>query len=421
MSDKKYAYLRMVTENNNNKFYSMTANPDGSTWTAAWGRIQGAEDTVISSQTKVYSMYEWDKTYNSKVKKGYQDVTKYKSIKTLVETKNSKGVSVVSNDKHVADIITALQMAAQQQTAAVYEVKSASVTQEQIDDAQACLDNLSKSLDKHFGKSNWSINLFNKELLKLFSIIPRKMKNVNDHLITEKTTFKELTELLDQEQTNVDSMAGQVSQNTAQDNVDEDGDGKADKTLLEAMGLKMELVTDDKEMKMIRDKAQNHSHRVIRAFKVVNEKTQAAFDKNMKSVNDKKTELLWHGSRNQNWWFIIQQGLKIRPSGAVYTGSMFGDGIYFASESDKSMGYTNSGRWVNGNKAGKVYMALYNVHLGKQYVIENSDSSLSAKKLQDKGGYDSTWGKAGRSLYRHEYIIYRSEQSTIQYLIEFKD
>jgi len=85
------------------------------------------------------------------------------------------------------------------------------------------------------------------------------------------------------------------------------------------------------------------------------------------------------------------------------------------------MGYTNSGRWVNGSKAGRVYMALYEVHLGKQYTIENSDGSLSADKLKRLGNYDSTWGKAGRSLARHEFIIYQSHQSTIKYLIEFQD
>ena len=33
----------------------------------------------------------------------------------------------------------------------------------------------------------------------------------------------------------------------------------------------------------------------------------------------------------------------------------------------------------------------------------------------------STWGKKGPSLYRHEFIVYKHEQSTIKYLVEFKD
>jgi poly [ADP-ribose] polymerase len=112
--------------------------------------------------------------------------------------------------------------------------------------------------------------------------------------------------------------------------------------------------------------------------------------------------------------------LKIRPSGAIHTGSMFGDGIYFASEDDKSMGYTDGGRWTgSGGKGGHTYMALYDVRVGKQFATQSSDWGLSFSKIQSKGGFDSTWGQKGHSLYRHEYIIYRSEQSTIKFLIEF--
>ena len=40
-------------------------------------------------------------------------------------------------------------------------------------------------------------------------------------------------------------------------------------------------------------------------------------------------------------------------------------------------------------------------------------------KLKKLGNYDSTWGKKGPNLYRHEYIVYQSSQVTIKYLIEF--
>jgi hypothetical protein len=38
----------------------------------------------------------------------------------------------------------------------------------------------------------------------------------------------------------------------------------------------------------------------------------------------------------------MQTGLLIRPSGAI-SGSMFGDGIYFADKAQKSIGY--SSKW----------------------------------------------------------------------------
>ena len=418
MSTLKFKYLHKVDgDANNNKFYKMQENADG-TFTVTYGR-EGASKPA----TETYSMGMWDKKLNEKLgpRKGYTDVTEHRTEATVpVQTKNSKGVPIISKDKHVNDLISALQNYAQAQTAQVYKAEAKGVTQKQIDDAQKLLDNLSSSMKNHFGKKEWSPNMFNARLTELYIVIPRKMAKVADHLIIATMKDTEILQLINDEQSNLDSMASQVITNNAT-NAADDSATQAQVTLLETLGLKVELVTDAKEMQLIKSKAQNHSHRVLRAFKVTNETTQKAYDAQLRNANDKKTDLLWHGSRNQNWWFIIQQGLKIRPSGAVHTGSMFGDGVYFAIESDKSMGYTNSGRWVNGGKAGRVYMALYEVHLGKQYTIESSDSSLSASSLERKGGYDSTWGKAGRSLARHEFIIYKSQQSTIKYLVEFQD
>jgi ATP-dependent DNA helicase RecQ len=60
----------------------------------------------------------------------------------------------------------------------------------------------------------------------------------------------------------------------------------------------------------------------------------------------------------------------------------------------------------------------YRVHIGKQYVTQNSDGSLCHSKLQKLGGYDSTHGKKGSWLARDEYIVYTPQQCTIEYLVE---
>jgi poly [ADP-ribose] polymerase len=50
----------------------------------------------------------------------------------------------------------------------------------------------------------------------------------------------------------------------------------------------------------------------------------------------------------------MQTGLLIRPSGAVHTGSMFGDGIYFADKAQKSIGYSS----LSGSHWTKVIMRI---------------------------------------------------------------
>jgi poly [ADP-ribose] polymerase len=414
----RFKYLHKVDGlENNNKLYVMQENTDG-TFTVTFGR-EGA----TKPQTKVYPISQWDSIYNEKTskKKGYTDITEYRSIvENTSDAIKSNGDSIISNDKDVVDIITALQNFASAKTSEVYRSESKGVTQKQIDDAQNFLDNLSHSFKNHFDTNEWSLNLFNAELTKLYTVIPRKMQKVADHLVSNDWTKEKIEELINTEQSNLDSMAGQVLQNTAVEFEEKEATENKN-TLLDTLGLEIFLVSDKDELKFVKEKAQEHGKRILRVFKVINKETQEKFDKQLNKAKNKKTDILWHGSRSQNFWFILQQGLKIRPSGAIYTGSMFGNCLYFAIESDKSMGYTDNGRWVNGRANNKVYMGLFQVHLGEQLIKNKHDSScydLNYKTIS-KDGYDSVWAKKGVSLYRDELMVYTPEQVTIKYLVEF--
>lgn len=402
----QFKYLIKVEAGaNNNKYYKMMEQTDG-TFKAEYGRVGCAKPAI-----EVYPMSKWDSKLKEKLgpRKKYEDKTEL--FAEVKQTLSSGGV--VATDTEVANFIIMLQGFAQAQTAQTYLVQATSVTQRQIDAAQKLIDDLSERVKLH-GTQAFNVSEFNFVLKDLYQVIPRKMKNVADHMISAHTSKKQLQELLDNEQSNLDSMAGQVSQNTATQ------DAPQQSTLLESLGLKLAPVTDKKILDLVKKKAQNHGSKVRRVFAVVNEHTQKLFDDQLGKAANKTTEIFWHGSRRANWWSILQKGLLIRPSTAVYTGSMFGDGIYFASECDKSMGYTDGHRWTGGSRNGHVYMALYEVHIGKQYITDSSDSSLNYRKIQSKGGYDSTWGKAGRYLMRHEYIIYQPSQCTIKYIVEFE-
>jgi len=51
--------------------------------------------------------------------------------------------------------------------------------------------------------------------------------------------------------------------------------------------------------------------------------------------------LLFHGSGMANFLSILSQGLRIKPPGAVQSGSAFGNGVYFANSFQKSFGYSS--------------------------------------------------------------------------------
>ena len=111
----------------------------------------------------------------------------------------------------------------------------------------------------------------------------------------------------------------------------------------------------------------------------------------------------------------------IRPTGAIHTGSMFGDGIYFADKAQKSIGYSSlkNSHWTGGSDS-TAYLAMFAVHTGNWKKIRNHSRdcySLSESVLK-REGYDSVFAQGGADLRNNEYIVYNGNQCTISHLIE---
>lgn len=392
----KTVKLVMVTSENNNKFYEMTENSDG-TFLAEWGRV-GA-----SSQKQTYPIYQWDKKYNEKVRKGYKDITEICKIKK--PDKSFKDIEL----KDIKEIIDTLQRYAKVAIKENYTVSSEGVTQKQIELAQNIINDL-VILSK---KRKDIITEFNDILLQLFTTIPRKMEHVKNYLINEK---KDINTTIQREQELLDVMEGQVVQNDITD------ENTQDKTFLDIMGLKIDLTTREDE-KIIKEKLKGIAATFNRGYQVINIKTQKAFDDKIEVSEYKDTDLLWHGSRNENWWNIISLGLLIKPSNAIHTGSMFGPGIYFANKAQKSLGYTShrGSYWAKGS-ANEAFLALYNVHLGKPYHINKHQSwhyTIDNKTMEEKQ-HDCVFAHGGADLRNDEIIVYNSNQCTIKYLVRVR-
>ena len=393
------AKLIFVSDDNHNKFYNMTDN--GSTINVEYGRV-GA-----TSQTASYPSSKWSSLLSSKLKKGYSDVTHL-----FTESASSSTVSFLDiSDRFVQSLIDKLESYTKQKVNTNYLVTADNVTEKQIKEAQSLLNDLLSV------KSNRELN---RVLIEIFKTIPRKMKKVGDHLYDEGSDFKYgiIEDVVSKEQDLLDTMSQQVKQ------VELVHDNKDDKlTLLDAMGLEIYNVRPDQET-MIKNKLANLKDNYIKGFRVVNKKTQERFDKHIAKVDNKKTSLFFHGSRNENWLPILQTGLVLRPTNAVITGKMFGYGLYYADKAQKSWGYTSARNsyWAKGN-ANEAYMALFNVHLGNQLHIKRHESwcsSLDHSRLTAKGKYDSLFAEGGIDLRNNEYIVYKEEQSTIQYIIQMK-
>jgi poly [ADP-ribose] polymerase len=423
----KWAKLIHVSVDNgstaqSNKVYLMEEQSDG--------RIKCEYGRVGKNLTVVYkSSHEWNKVHDSKTnpRKGYKDISKMVSETTITDdtttttTKSTVKDIICTKTKSLFDDLMAFANKSIQKN---YKVSQDSVTEAQVDAAQEVITNALGIL-----KKGVDIKLVNNLLIELYTIIPRNMKDVRDYLLNSVDTKSELDiakELLIGEQDTLDTMAGQVkllkqqkdtiSTTDADDAIDTD-----DITILEQMGLTAEEETDADQIALIIKLLGKNSNQAKKIIKVRNKKTQATFDANYKKAKVKKRRLYWHGSRNENWFNIIQTGLMIRPSGAVHTGSMFGDGIYFADKAQKSLGYSSlrGSHWTNGG-SNKGYLALFDVHVGNQKEIARHDSSCYklSQGVMKSEGFDSVFAKGGIDLRNNEFIIYDGKQCTIAYIIE---
>ena len=406
---EKPRYLVMVTPENNNKFYKQIP-VDDNTWVAEYGRIGS------TSTKRTYSMSVWESKYREKLRKGYEDKSELME-ETIVKLKKDGVEYKEIENKAIAEIVAKLQSMAKSALKENYTVSSASVTQAMVDEAQALLVQLVDGM---------TVKKFNEILLKLFSTIPRKMTEVSKYMAK---TPDDYAKIITREQGLLDIMRTQVAQ--AAPEVDEEEVEKKDETILEHLGLVFEEC-DDEDIAKIQMALGGSIDKLHRAWKVTNIATQKRFDDFVKAEKIKKKKLLFHGSRNENWWSIISSGLALRPTNAVITGKLYGMGIYFAPKAQKSIGYTSlSGSYWAGGRSDVGYMALMEVAYGTPYDVHSFDSkyhSLNYDSLQRfKKGANCLHAHAGASmggssaLRNDEIVIYKEEQCTIKYLVEIKN
>ena len=395
-------HLVMVTADaNNNKYYDMI--PNGDVWTAEYGRIGS------SSQSRKYCKSQFETKYYEKIRKGYVDQTDI--VRDIItEGIETKPKYKAIDNINIAEIVERLQAMAHEAIKANYTISSNKVTRSMIDEAQSIITNLLSVCD---------VELFNSILVKLFTVIPRKMQSVSGYIAKSKDDF---AGIIKREQDLLDVMAGQVVEKSVKPKAQYDF--QCQYTILDTLGLVFDECTDD-DIAIIKMSLGSSVDKFHKAWRVTNKKTQERFDSFVRLNNIKDVRLLFHGSRNENWWSIIQKGLVLRPTNAVITGKMFGYGIYYATKARKSIGYTSlaGSYWANGN-ADSGFVALMSVAYGKPYDVYSFESRFHGfdyDSLQSNcPGANCLHAHAGRMLKNDEIIVYKEEQSTIKYLVELK-
>lgn len=390
---KKYAKLIMVTGNNNNKYYEMEWDGKSSNFNVKYGRV---ESTAV---TRSYPSYDWDSKYNEKIRKGYKDVT-HTVVEEVVKDKGGDQKLDKIKETSVENFLSLMKKYTDGLVSKTYTVKAKNVTKKQLENAQSFIDSLKKT-------KKTDTKTINALLLQLYTEIPRYMGNVKDHLLP----FINIDTTIQQEQDNLDAMAASVAMVATPTKKDT----KAGKTLLDVLGISMtELDKAPKEMEYLTK--QLVSSKIKAIFEVNKPEHDKNFNDWMKTQKNSQTKILLHGTKCSSVIPILEQGLKIRPSGNYqFSGKAYGEGNYFSEVCDKSLGYTG---YDNDQ-----ILLVYEVHVGNPFVYNGwytgNSFSLTYNNLQSRG-FDSTFVKAGNGLKNSEIIAYKEAQCHIKYIIHYK-
>jgi poly [ADP-ribose] polymerase len=188
----------------------------------------------------------------------------------------------------------------------------------------------------------------------------------------------------------------------------------------EALGVELVYLShSDPEFKqmaeyVVKSQVKTKHIKVSNVYKVKRPKEWATFEE--KIGNHK---LLFHGSRIQNWVGLLTRGILL-PKIVVSMGvnrtdaGWLGNGIYLGDAACTSLFYTTPG------KRKTRFMCVARTALGKVKDFTKITYGLNAPPA----GYDSCHGvrsKAGVSsqFADDEFVIYRTEQQRMEYLVEF--
>lgn len=369
-------YLIYVDPSNSNKYYNMELN--GSTINVEYGRV-GSTKNVCT-----YPQSNWNSLLKSKLRKGYTDIT---DLKTSIQVEVAE-----SSNKDFNDFFDIFKKYTGNFVRTNYSVEGC--TNAQIEHAQKILDALTNIN---------TINDFNRYLVDLFKVIPRRMYHVKDHLLYD---IKYKNDIIRREQDNLDGMN---SLNTINVN-----------NPFDELNIEFKLIDVPKHVQEVYDLGNNNKYKIYKCYEILDKTNIDSYNKWLESQKTKFTQLLIHGTRNPNVFNILKTGLLIRPSNAaVISGAAYGNGIYHSAHTAKSLGYT-------GYDPDKIFF-MQEVHMGNPYTYEGwyrtgKDIDRSQMNYKDLNslGYDSLYVKPGDGLQNSEYIVYNKEQTITKYLLHLK-
>jgi poly [ADP-ribose] polymerase len=417
---KEIKLIKSEVESNNNKWWTGMLYDDG-TVKATWGRVGYAGDEGEWPGGQSYL----DKKVREKIKKGYTEVKTVGNIVTakgsgevvknrdlheisktqLIKTSNPTLEKLIKRfvDANVHKITSNTQITYNSSTG-LFATPLGVVTMEGLTDARILLADLAPIVRaRKFGTDA------DKLLSKYLRLIPQNLgmgRFSTQTVIPDDNALQKQMDLIDSLESSYQAMSTQPATPNA-----------PTKNQEEVFKVDLDVLTDQAERNRLNQyfessKKKMHGYDSIRVHEI--------FVVNIHEMTNKyenKTaphQEVFHGTSQANCLSILKSGIKTSPpSTAAIAGKMFGNGVYGAINSTKSLGYT-FGRWGQGGVGDSGWLFICDFAMGKTQIVHG------AKYDGADRGYDSLWAKAGTSLKNDELIVFRNSQVKIKYLLECK-
>ena len=419
IKESRLIKVEQTNETNSYKYWTAQLFDDG-TVKAEWGRVGAA-----NPQSGEWSGGEsyLDKKVKEKTKKGYVE---QKTI-GAVSSGNSTVKSVDLNLQHIAKSelvkdtsnktlvqlvdrllksnvhkITSTTNVTFNNTTGLFQTPLGIVTPEGISEARDILAEIN-----HLVKDRKFNTTLNNYVNKFVLIIPQNlgMKRFSaETVFPDETAVQKQSDILDSLEASYLAMTSNNSSPTTTSNNSQS----------KVFNVNLEIADSKEADRLIKwyetSKKTMHGYdrvKVRNVFSVKIEDMDKAFLNSDKNITE-----VFHGTSEANCLSILKSGLKVSPpSTAAIAGKMFGNGIYGAINSSKSLGYTY-GKWGQGGVGAAGWLFVCNFAMGKQY-------ETRAYGCSKPSGYDSVWAKASSGgLYHDELIVYTNNRVNIRYLLE---
>ncbi|XP_046847641.1 NFX1-type zinc finger-containing protein 1-like [Xenia sp. Carnegie-2017] len=152
--------------------------------------------------------------------------------------------------------------------------------------------------------------------------------------------------------------------------------------------------------------------RITKIEKVTNLELEKNFETAKSKAFGDYIDTKFHGTSKEALRNIVRKGFKMpsaKPKPPNKPG-MFGQGIYFATDSSKSAQdiYTK----------GSQTLLLCQVILGKSLTVKEADYTLNKKKLRSQN-CDSVYAPRGTAVMNDEFVIFDPDQALPQYIVHY--